>query len=87
MGTSCLRTASSTSVYLRLVASFRVVRDCVGHPACCAMVWVGFQSVRVSSPRYSGQVLKWIEVSSSAWPQMHLVYHAGAWIERPAYHR
>ena len=33
------------------------------------MVWVGFQSVRVSSPRYRGHPLKWSQVSSSAWPQ------------------
>ena len=36
-----------------------VAGDCVSHPACCAMVWVGFQSVRVSSPLYRGHTLKW----------------------------
>ena len=70
-----------------MVESCWVVGDCVGHPACCAMVWVGFQSVRVSSPRYRGHVLKSSQASSSAWPQMHLVYPVGTWIERRAYHR
>ena len=87
VGTSPLRTASSTSVCLRMVASCWLVGDRVGNPACCAMVWVGFQSVRVLSPRYRGHVLKWSRVFSSAWPQMHLVYLAGMWIERRAYHR
>ena len=59
-----------------------VAGDCVSHPACCAMVWVGFQTVRVSSPLYRGHTLKWSQVSSSAWLQMHLVYPAGMWIER-----
>ena len=59
-----------------------VAGDCVSHTACCAMVWVGFQSVRVSSPLYRGHALKWSHVSSSAWLQMHLVYPAGTWIER-----
>ena len=53
-----------------------VAGDCVSHPACCAMVMVGFQSVKVSSPLYRGHTSKWSEVSSSAWPQMHLVYPA-----------
>ena len=86
LGTSPLRTAWSTSVCLRTVASCWVAGDHVGHAACCAMVWVGFQSVRVSSPRYRGHPLKWSQVSSSAWPQMHLVYLAGTRIERRAYH-
>ena len=51
-----------------------VAGDCVSHPACWAMVWVLFQSVRVSSPLYRGHTLKWSQVSSSAWPQMHVVY-------------
>ena len=64
-----------------------VAGDCASHPACCAMVWVGFQSVRVSSPLYRGHALKWSHVSSSAWLQMHLVCPAGTWIERRVYHR
>ena len=87
MGTSPLRTASSTSVCSRMIASCWVFGDPVGHPACCAMVLVGFQSVRVSSPRHRGHVLKWSQVSASDWPQMHLVYPVGTWIERRAYHR
>ena len=87
MGTSPLRTASSTSICLSMVVRFWVVGDRVGHPACCVMVWVGIQSVTVSSPQYRGHVLKWSQVSSSAWPQMHMVYPAGTWIERRAYHR
>ena len=83
---SPLRTASSTSVCLTMVASFWVVGDRVGHAACCAMVWVGIQSVRVGSPWLRGHVLKWSQVSSSAWPQMHLVYPEGTWIERRVYH-
>ena len=59
VGTSPLRTASSTSVCLRTVVSCWVAGDCVSHPACCAMVWVRFQSVRVSSPLYRGHALKW----------------------------
>ena len=51
------------------------------------MVWVGFQSVRVSSPLYREHALKWSHVSSSAWLQMHLVCPAGTWIERRVYHR
>ena len=81
MGTSPLRTASSTSVCLRTLASCWVAGDRVSHPACCAMVWVGFQFVRVSSPGYRRHPLKWSQVSSSAWPQMHLLYHAGTWIQ------
>ena len=80
MGTSPLRTASSTSFYLRTVVSCWVAGDCVSHLACCAMVWVGFQSVRVSSPLYRLHTLKWSQVSSSVWLQMHLVYPAGTWI-------
>ena len=76
MGMSLLRTASSTPVRLRMAASFWVVGDRVCHAACCAMVWVGFQSVGVSSPRYKEHVLKWSQVFSAAWPQMHLVYPA-----------
>ena len=87
VGTSPLRTASSTSVCLRTVVSCWVAGDCVSHPACCAMVWVGFQSVRVSSPLYRGHALKCSHVSSSAWLQMHLVCPAGTWIERRVYHR
>ena len=87
MGTSPLQTASSTSVCLRMVASFLVVGDRFRQAACFAMVWVGFQFVRLSSPWYRGHVLKWSQVSSSAWTQMHLVYPAGTWIERRAYHR
>ena len=67
--------------------SCRGAGDCVSHPACCAMVWVGFQSVRVSGPLYRGHTLKWSGVSSSAWPQMHLVCLAETWIERRTYHR
>ena len=62
-------------------------RDRLSHPACCAMLWVGFQSVRVSSPRYRGHILKRFQVSSCAWPQMHLPYLADTWIEQRAYHR
>ena len=80
MGTSPLQTASSTCVCLRTVVSCWVAGDCVSHPACCAMVWVGFQSVRVSGPLYRGHTLKWSKVSSSAWPQMHLGYPAGTWM-------
>ena len=86
MRTSPLSTASSTSVCLRMLASCWVFGDCVGPPAWCAMVWVGFQSVRMSSPQYRGQVLKWSQVSSSALPQMHLVYPAATWIEGRAYY-
>ena len=64
-----------------------VAGDYVSHLACCATVRVGFQSVRVSSPLYRGHTLKWSRVSSSVWPQMHLVYPAGTWMERRAYHR
>ena len=58
VGTSPLRTALSTSVCLRAVMSSWVAGDCVSHPACCAMVWVGFQSVRVSSPLYRGHTFR-----------------------------
>ena len=63
---------------------FLVVRDRVGGPSCCAIVSAGFQSVPVLSPRYSGHVSKWSQVSSSVWPQMHWVYPAGMRMERRA---
>ena len=74
MGTIPLQTASSTYLCLRMVVCCWVVGDRVGHLACFAMVWVGFQSVRVLSPRYKGHVFKWSQVSSSALPEMHLGY-------------
>ena len=87
MGTGPLRTASSTSVCLTMVVSCWVARDRVAHRGCCVIVWVEFQFVRVSSPWYRGHVLKWSQVSSSAWQRMHLVYLAGTWIRQRAYHR
>ena len=38
-------------------------------------------------PPVQAQVLKWSQVSSSMWSQMHLVYPAGTGMERRAYHR
>ena len=67
MGTSPLRTASSTSVCLRTVLSCSVAGDCVSHPACCAMVWVGFQSVRVSSPEVHYPVREFATLAGGDW--------------------
>ena len=86
-GASARPSAPSYLPTLRMVMSCWVAGDRVNHLVCCAMVLVGFQSVRVSSPRYRGHTLKWSQVSSSAWPQMHLVYLAGTWVERRVYHR
>ena len=70
-----------------MVVRLWAVGDRGGHPACCAMLWAMFQSVCLYSPWWRGQVLKWSEVLSSVWSQMHLVYCAGMAIERRAYHR
>ena len=86
VGTSPLWTPSSTCGCRRLVVSCRAAGDRVGHPACCAMVWAGLQSLRVWSPQYSGQVLKWSQVPSSEWVQMHLVYSMGMGMESRVYH-
>ena len=84
--TSPLRTAQSTCVRRRMAVGFSTGGDRVRHPACCAMVWPRFQSLRVWSPRYKGQVMKWSQVSSLVWSQMHLVYPAGTGMERSVYH-
>ena len=63
MGLSPLRTTSNTFVCLKMVASCWVTGDRVSHPVCCAMVWVGFVFVRVSSPRYRQHPLNWAQVS------------------------
>ena len=38
-------------------------------------------------PPVQEHILKWSQVSSSVWPQMHLVYPAGMRMEQRAYHR
>ena len=60
--------------------------DCVGPPACCAMWWAVFQSVRVLFTGYSGQVLNWSQVPCSMLVQMHLEYYRGIGMERRMYH-
>ena len=58
-----------------------VAEDRVSHPACCAMVWVGFPVCEGVQSSVQGHILKWSQVSSCASPQMHLVYLAGTLIE------
>ena len=58
MGTSPLRTASSTSVCLRTVVSCWVAGDCASHQACCAMVWVGRDNSKTKTTNLTTTTVK-----------------------------